>query len=472
MINTISSTAYAPASSAKGKDIDLAWQRANGCGVVPAPALEQYLDGILGKLQNGSPIHNAPAQVHVLASHDWGATTTADANIYVNLGLLDQLESEDEVAAVLAHELVHALRNHNDSDVVEDLQRRAFLLSRIAFEVKDRVDNGGAEKKGSSKPDSLLKNEWYGLQANMRILSPAWNRTQEQEADLLGVDLLAAAGYCTCAMRTVLQKQQEWEKQAAAQPQTTGTDPQLDALVNSLVGNSKNAEAATPNTAPDLKDVGKSILKNIIKSTTTSMASTHPDTAERLRVVAEYSSQYYREAEQRTPAADALKKMRGTKEIKTIFTNYSRAFEAMDKLRDGNAQEAEKLASLGTAGSTAKHSCPAYVLASVRTAQGKQAEAMKLLESTFGSAEPALLTYKEAAKIQMQGGKTKEALALLERANREFKEPPAFFPDLIRAYHKVGRNDDASSAVLRCATKYPRYEDACRQANEDKRSAN
>ena len=92
----------------QAKDVDYA--RAEGLGLVPAPAFNAYLNTVLAKLLAQSPVTAVPAKVYVRASGDWAAKTTADANIYVALGTLLRLDDEDEVAALLAHETAQGAR--------------------------------------------------------------------------------------------------------------------------------------------------------------------------------------------------------------------------------------------------------------------------------------------------------------------------------------------------------------------------
>ena len=59
----------------------------DGAPYAPASPLDAYLNGILAKLLAQSPVKGVPARAYVRASGDWAAKTTADANIYVALGV-------------------------------------------------------------------------------------------------------------------------------------------------------------------------------------------------------------------------------------------------------------------------------------------------------------------------------------------------------------------------------------------------
>ncbi len=97
-IERVGQKAFAFGSMAIGQPKDLDHARAEGLGLVPATPLDAYLNGILGRLLEQSPVSGVPARVYVRASNEWSAKSTADANIYVSLGILLRLDSEDEVA--------------------------------------------------------------------------------------------------------------------------------------------------------------------------------------------------------------------------------------------------------------------------------------------------------------------------------------------------------------------------------------
>ena len=97
-------------------------------------------------------------------------------------GILDQLKlTDDEVAIVMGHEIAHALREHG--------------RERLA---KSNVTNVGARVLGFGLSallgiDPNLTNTVAGAGANLAILK--FSRSDETEADLVGLDIVARAGY-------------------------------------------------------------------------------------------------------------------------------------------------------------------------------------------------------------------------------------------------------------------------------------
>jgi predicted Zn-dependent protease len=97
-------------------------------------------------------------------------------------GILDQLKlTDDEVAIVMGHEIAHALREHG--------------RERLA---KSNLTNVGARVLGFGLSallgiDPNLTNTAAGVGANLAILK--FSRSDETEADLVGLDMVARAGY-------------------------------------------------------------------------------------------------------------------------------------------------------------------------------------------------------------------------------------------------------------------------------------
>jgi predicted Zn-dependent protease len=101
--------------------------------------------------------------------------------IGVYTGLLEVAKTPDQLAAVLGHEVAHVLAEHGNARVSAAYATQAGLtLAQIL---------AGGASQGQQQLFGLL-----GLGAEYGILMP-YGRSQETEADLLGLDLMASAGF-------------------------------------------------------------------------------------------------------------------------------------------------------------------------------------------------------------------------------------------------------------------------------------
>ena len=121
-------------------------------------------------------------QVNLLASPEVNAFCMPGGRVAFFNGILTKLKlSDDEVAAVMGHEIAHALREHGREQMVKStgasvgLRLGGALLSSI-FGIDPNVT------------DTVAR---YGAQ----FASLKFSRDDEREADLIGLDLAARAGY-------------------------------------------------------------------------------------------------------------------------------------------------------------------------------------------------------------------------------------------------------------------------------------
>jgi predicted Zn-dependent protease len=128
-------------------------------------------------------------EVNVISSKDVNAWCMPGGKIAVYTGLIDRIKpSDDELAAVMGHEIAHALREHG--------RERA---SQAAGQSVAAGVIGAAIGMGSLGTDmtSTVLNITFGL-PNSRL--------HETEADRIGVELAARAGYDPRAAITLWQK--------------------------------------------------------------------------------------------------------------------------------------------------------------------------------------------------------------------------------------------------------------------------
>lgn len=465
-IERVGNKAFAFGSMAIGQAKDLDYARAEGLGLVPATPFDAYLNGILARLLEQSPVSGVPARVYVRASNEWSAKSTADANIYVSLGILLRLDSEDEVAALLAHEASHVILGHANSDVVQNAQRRAVQLSALAVDAQRVVAE--ARGKGSTADAERVRSDEQtrALVLNAALLSPAWTRGQERNADRLGTDLLVRAGYSPEGMASLLEKQKKFEAERAADPQAVSLDQQLlgfDAVDkgNKQVAKATAQQGATGELIGALAGAVLSRSRDAVAKQLDEGSRSHPRTGERIGDIRAYVAQEYAAVERPPPRIEpweAAKEADGTVDL---LENYIAAIEARSALSSGNVASARTLAKAGLSGPTSAHAYPRYVNAAVQTAAGEPAQALADYEAALAGPEPAGAIYAAASALLLATGQRARAVDVMESGYRRLQEAPSLTVPMINAYRVAGRQGDADRLAAQCSLRWPDLKQVC-----------
>jgi predicted Zn-dependent protease len=121
-------------------------------------------------------------QVNVIDSKDINAFCMPGGRIGFFTGILTSLKlTDDEVAAVMGHEIAHALREHSREKAAKQ------GLTNIGARV------GGALLSGIFGIDPNITGAVANYGAQFAVLK--YSRDDEREADLVGLDIAARAGY-------------------------------------------------------------------------------------------------------------------------------------------------------------------------------------------------------------------------------------------------------------------------------------
>ncbi|MBV9027445.1 MAG: M48 family metalloprotease, partial [Candidatus Eremiobacteraeota bacterium] len=76
------------------------------------PLLNAYVQGVTGNLWNQVERKDVPYSVKILKDSQINSFATMGGFVYVNEGLIDFVQSDDELASVLGHETGHIERRH------------------------------------------------------------------------------------------------------------------------------------------------------------------------------------------------------------------------------------------------------------------------------------------------------------------------------------------------------------------------
>ncbi len=146
------------------------------------PLLNAYVQGIAGNLWNQVERKDVPYSVKIIKDNQINSFATLGGFVYINEGLIDFVQSDDELASVIGHETGHIERRHvlttnSKAEILDILFGLASMFSPIIYEL------GGLAEAG--------------IMAKIE-------RGDELQADRYGLQLMSRAGYDPESMVTMM----------------------------------------------------------------------------------------------------------------------------------------------------------------------------------------------------------------------------------------------------------------------------
>ena len=138
---------------------------------------------VWSRIAAASPKAGEQWDVQVFNSNEVNAFVMPGNRVGVYTGLLNLVENDDQLAAVLGHEVAHAIYRHAN--------QRATRAAAASAAVQVGAQVAGSSGLGVSA-DQV--NALGSVAANLGVVLP-YSRSAELEADLAGVDYMHRAGY-------------------------------------------------------------------------------------------------------------------------------------------------------------------------------------------------------------------------------------------------------------------------------------
>ena len=150
-------------------------------GIVEDPEVSLYINQIVERLVKTLPPQPFNFKAAVILHNALNAFAVPGGYVYVFTGLIMNLEKEEDLAGVLAHELAHVTQHH----VASRLERAQFVtLGSLLLAI------AGVAVGGSSGGAIAVGALGAGQSAMLN-----YSRIDETEADQIGLQYLVAAGY-------------------------------------------------------------------------------------------------------------------------------------------------------------------------------------------------------------------------------------------------------------------------------------
>jgi len=153
--------------------------------IITNDAIEGFVDRVGRRLVAAAP----PQLNNPVFQYDFTPVNFKEINafalpggpMFINRGMIESADSEGEVAGVMAHELAHVLLRHGTANATK---AQKFQIGALAGAIAGAIVGGGLGQVISQ-----------GSQFGLGTWMLKYSREYEKQADILGVQMMARAGY-------------------------------------------------------------------------------------------------------------------------------------------------------------------------------------------------------------------------------------------------------------------------------------
>lgn len=189
--------------------------------IIEDQEITDYIEEIASGLEKAAPPQPFPLKVDVVNHNAVNAFATVAGYMVIFSGLILNVETESELASIMAHELAHITQRH----VARNIERSKLIslgsLIGVLAGIFIGSDAGGAITAGSiaGAQSAVLK----------------YSREDEREADQVGLNFLISAGYNPSGMVTAMQKMRKMQWFSGGSiPSYLSTHPGMDERIGYL----------------------------------------------------------------------------------------------------------------------------------------------------------------------------------------------------------------------------------------------
>ncbi|HEU4616511.1 MAG TPA: M48 family metalloprotease [Gammaproteobacteria bacterium] len=167
-------------------------QLRNAGAVIDDPLVNEYINSLGSQLASRASNGDQPFHFFVVHDKEINAFALPGGYVGVNSGLLLATDNENELAAVLAHEVSHVTQRHVARSMY-DSQRMSIVS--MATMLAALLLGAASDAGGNAMAGILTASQAAALQRQINF-----TRANEQEADRIGMEVLSQTGFDPNAM--------------------------------------------------------------------------------------------------------------------------------------------------------------------------------------------------------------------------------------------------------------------------------
>ncbi len=159
--------------------------------------ISNYITEIGNRILSVMPPQPFQYKFYVIKETTYNAFAGPAGHIFINSGLFEALDTEEELAGILAHEIAHVSCRH----VAEKIERSKKIGLATLAGIAAGILMGATGGSGSTASAAAI-----GSIAAAQTLTLAYSREDEMQADLRGIDYMTRAGYNPKGLLVALNK--------------------------------------------------------------------------------------------------------------------------------------------------------------------------------------------------------------------------------------------------------------------------
>ncbi len=403
--------------------------------IMPNQEATAYLNRLLSQIKKASPTPDLQAEVFITAERGLVAETTEAGNIFISRGWLETADNEDELLALLAHEFGHIALNHHGLDWASKAQKQAQVYSALLMAASNMLAKTGGNSALNNQQMSNLKKQEILIQLAESFLFPAWNRSQELDADRFAIDTLVRLKRSPRGLNAFFDHIDDWEKKSK---------PSLELTTDEILN-------------LPLDVVAMRALQGF-------KSDNHPPAEARAAAIDDYKEQFYSGLKRIKPDIGGLATLRKNNSYITTIKSYQLIDEAEDAFAQTRKKTALQLGGQADSLASGNHPYVQYKLIKIHLGSGNAQQASAVMRRMQKSSEPSWKAYQLMLDCSSMSNQEKEKL--LEGGYQQFKQAPVINVKRISFYASRGNKDAANKIMNDCLLHNTEYRDQCiREAN-------
>ncbi len=156
----------------------------------------KYINQVGQRILKAIPVQPLIYKFYMIKDDTYNAFAVPGGHVFINSGLFNAMENEEELAGIIAHEIAHVMCRHISKRIESSSKIGLLTLAGLAAGIL----------LGSSGDGNAAGALTIGAMAAGQSLTLSYSRADERQADQIGMKSLAEAGYNGTGMLSMLKK--------------------------------------------------------------------------------------------------------------------------------------------------------------------------------------------------------------------------------------------------------------------------